>query len=138
MWCSPRLCAWSIEFCIYTIPLGAILKYHKINYHIYADDTQIYCSFEIDSLNEVLDRVIKCISDIRSWMIMNKLKINDDKTEFLLITSPRAKITRDIQISIGQEENLHHLHARVLGLCLINTSPWIPTSLVSAALLTFT
>ena len=35
---------------------------------------------------------------------MNKLKINDDKTEFLLITSPRAKITRDIQISIGQEE----------------------------------
>ena len=35
---------------------------------------------------------------------MNKLKINDDKTEFLLITSPRANITRDIQISIGQEE----------------------------------
>ena len=93
-----------IEFCIYTIPLGAILKYHKINYHIYADDTQIYCSFKIDSLDEVLDRVSKCISDIRSWMIMNKLKINDDKTEFLLITSPRANITRDIQISIGQEE----------------------------------
>ena len=42
-----------IEFCIYTIPLGAILKYHKINYHIYADDTQIYCSFKIDSLDEV-------------------------------------------------------------------------------------
>ena len=93
-----------IEFCIYTIPLGAILKYHKISYHIYADDTQIYCSFKIDSLDEVLDKVSKCISDIRSWMIMNKLKINDDKTEFLLITSPRANITRDIQISIGQKE----------------------------------
>ena len=55
-----------IEFCIYTIPLGAILKYHKINYHIYVDDTHIYCSFKIDSLDEVLDRVSKCISDIRS------------------------------------------------------------------------
>ena len=77
-----------IKFCIYTIPLGAILNHYKINYHIYADDTQIYCSFEIDSLDEVLNSISDCISDIRSWMITNKLKINDDKTVFLQITSP--------------------------------------------------
>ena len=46
----------SIEFCIlyYTTPLGAILKHYKINYHIYADDTQIYCSFEIIPLDDIL------------------------------------------------------------------------------------
>ena len=92
-----------IEFCIYTIPLGAILNHYKINYHIYADNTQIYCSFAIDSLDEVLNSISDCISDIRSWMITNKLKINDDKTEFLLITSPHKTITRPIKISIGQE-----------------------------------
>ena len=29
-----------LKFCLYLLPLGAILKYHSINYHIYADDTQ--------------------------------------------------------------------------------------------------
>ena len=93
-----------VEFCIYTIPLGAILKHYKINYHIYADDTQIYCAFEINSLDEILASICDCIADIRYWMITNKLKINDDKTEFLLITSPSAKLTRDIQISIGKDQ----------------------------------
>ena len=27
-----------------------------------------------------------CISDIRTWMIKNKLKINDSKTEFLVLS----------------------------------------------------
>ena len=93
-----------IEFCIYTTPLGAILKHYKINYHIYANDTQIYCSFEINSLDDILGSISDCIADIRHWMIKNKLKINDDKTEFLLITSPFVKLTRDVLISIGQDQ----------------------------------
>ena len=28
-----------------------------------------------------------CISDLRIWMIKNRLKVNDLKTEFLIITS---------------------------------------------------
>ena len=89
-------------FCIYTLPLSTILKHYKIDYHIYADDTQLYCTFEVDSLDDVLTSLCSCISDISSWMIKNKLKINDDKTEFLLVTSPYSKFTKDIQISIGQ------------------------------------
>ena len=34
----------------------------------------------------------------------NKLKINDDKTEFLLITSPFVKLTRDVRILIDQDQ----------------------------------
>ena len=79
-----------IEFCIYTIPLGTIMRYYNIDYHIYADDTQIYCSFDINSPAEALQQIQMCISDIRTWMIKNKLKINDGKTEFLVITSPRS------------------------------------------------
>ena len=37
-------------------------------------------------------------------MIRNKLKINDDKTEVLLIASPSTKLTRDIKISIGKDQ----------------------------------
>ena len=106
-----------IEFCIYTLPLSAILKHYKIDY-IYADDTQIYCSFDAESLDEVLGSLDNCISDIRSWIITNKLKINDSKTEFLLITSPRSKFTKDIQITIGQSNISPSSTCKSLGVML--------------------
>ena len=37
------------------------------------------------------------------WMIRKKLKINDDKTEFLLVTSSRANFTDNINLKIGNE-----------------------------------
>ena len=80
------------------------MRHYNIDYHIYADDTQLYCSFTIDSLNDVLNLITTCIADIRSWMVKNKLKINDDKTEFLIISSPHAKISKDLKLSIGQSE----------------------------------
>ena len=73
-------------FCIYTLPLCTILRHHDIRYYIYADDTQLYCSFNASSATESLEKIINGIQDIRSWMIRNKLKINDDKTEFLIIS----------------------------------------------------
>ena len=35
-----------LKFCLYLLPMNAILKYHKIGYHVYADDTQLYISFK--------------------------------------------------------------------------------------------
>ena len=30
-------------------------------------------------------KVERCIEDIRNWMLSDKLKLNDDKTEFMII-----------------------------------------------------
>ena len=46
-----------IGFCIYTIPLGTILQHYKFLYHVHGDDAQLYCSFDLDSPDEVLSTI---------------------------------------------------------------------------------
>ena len=47
------------------LPLSAILRFHKIGYHVYADDTQIYVPFKCDDPSQALDKINVFISDIR-------------------------------------------------------------------------
>ena len=49
---------------------------------------KLYLSFcPNDNANQeaALARVERCIEDIRNWMLNDKLKLNDDKTEFMII-----------------------------------------------------
>ena len=80
-----------LKFCLYMLPQSALLRFHKIGYHVYADDTQIYVSFKCDDPSQALGKINACISDIRKWMILNKLKINYAKTEFIVFRSPMLK-----------------------------------------------
>ena len=72
-------------------PIGSILRHHGIDYHVYADDTQLYITFDLSDLTIALDKINLCISDLRNWMIKLKLKINDSKTEFMVLTSSFLK-----------------------------------------------
>ena len=80
-----------LKLCLYLLLLGAILKYHGIGYHIYADDTQLYISFKCNNPLASFPKLNNCISDIRVWMIKNKLKINDSKTEFIVLDLHRQR-----------------------------------------------
>ena len=76
---------------MYVRPLGDILRKHGVKFHMYADDTQIYIPFnpKIPGNSEsALAKLKGCISEVQQWMLVNKLKLNQDKTEFLLIASP--------------------------------------------------
>jgi len=77
-------------YTIYTLPLGDILREAGISYHLYADDTQLYLSFNVKDLSSqqaCLEKMEQCVSKIKSWMTYNKLKLNDEKTEVVFISS---------------------------------------------------
>ena len=71
-------------FSLYILPLGELISNHGVNFHFYADDTQLYLSVAPDDPC-ALDPLLTCLSSIKCWMNENFLKLNEDKTEVLII-----------------------------------------------------
>ena len=79
-----------ILYLLYTSPLGGIVRQYSMGYHFYAGDTQLYLSFNSLSGGDqayTVAQVESCVRDIDRWMSCNKLKLNRDKTELLVISS---------------------------------------------------
>ena len=74
-------------YLLYTSPLIDIIQRHGLPYHLYADDIQLYLSFKatLNYQEPAVTRMEACINEIDAWMIYNKLKLNKDKTELLII-----------------------------------------------------
>ena len=75
-----------ILYLLDTSPLGDIMKRHDMNFHFYADDYQVYFSFDSVS-SATITRIEPCLQVIATWMSLNKLKLNGDKTKLLVIGS---------------------------------------------------
>ena len=96
-----------VLFTIYPTPLGRIIQRHGLTYHLYADDTELYMAFKpSDTISkcDAISRIEACVADIRIWMNDNFLKLNDDKTGLLVITT-REELSKisDISIKVGDQ-----------------------------------
>ena len=89
-----------ILFTMYIKPLSAIIDSHSIIHHSFADDLQLQMSAPPDRISELLHSMQSCISDVKAWASANMLKLNDNKTELMLVTSKRTKHLHYIPTSI--------------------------------------
>ena len=76
-------------FCIYLLGLKRILHCHSVYYHLYADDIQLCVSFKPNQSDAVgaIRNLEACIKDVAVWMNSHSLKLNNEKTEFVLFGS---------------------------------------------------
>ena len=80
-----------LHFTLYTAPLSSLVSGHAIPHQLYADDSQPYVSFSSGDSAAALTGLQSCLASVQSWMSTNKLKLNPDKTEFLLIGNERQR-----------------------------------------------
>lgn len=99
-------------FTLYMLPLGFIFRKHGISFHCFADDVQVYLPLKVP-VKESLQAVINCMSDIKTWMDLNFLKLNENKTEVVLFGRP--ELVQVLTSSLGQLAPHLRSHARNLG-----------------------
>ena len=109
-------------FTLYIAPLGNLIHKHGLNFHQYADDNQLYLSFARRDSPTALSSIETCIQDIKEWMTLNKLQLNDSKTEVLLIRSKFNCAPAPLNsVNIGSTSIVPVTSARNIGMVFDNT-----------------
>jgi len=108
-------------FSLYLIGLKHVLENHCVNYRCYADDIQLYISFEptqIDAVNAI-QKLEACIMDVQNWMSLHSLKLNNAKSEFIMFGSKAQLYKVNItSMTMGNTEIPLSSSCRNLGVML--------------------
>jgi hypothetical protein len=106
-----------VLFTTYTQPLHNILS--GIDFQLYADDSQLYLAFEprsVISTNSAITTLEECYVSVKTWMNSHFLKLNDAKTEVLVITAPAmVKHLQPITLKLGETSVVPNQQVRDLG-----------------------
>ena len=95
-----------ILFILYIKALQKIASKYGLDIQLYADDSQLYISFcpsQADDITAVKSRINNCLAEIKSWMILNFMKLNESKTELLVLGKTRVlkECNLDVRIQFG-------------------------------------
>ena len=104
-----------------TAPLADIIQKLGLLYHLHADDCQIYVSFKSspDEVSAALAKLEDCASEIYAWMAYNKLKLNCEKTGFLVIHAKHCPCPPIDEITIAGVKVEKSIKARNIGVMIV-------------------
>ena len=108
-------------------------KKYGISYHTYADNTQLYLSFKNNSAESEayhIGHIQTCIKEIRLWMSQNFLKLNENKTEFIVFgTTVQLSKLKLLTLAVG--DSSVNLSSKVRNLGAIFDNKMKPISHVN-------
>ena len=110
-----------VLFILYTQPLSDIIQSHSVSHHVYADDTELYKSSSPENVSPLLTSVQRCAQDVKEWTLRNKLQLNEDKTEALLIDPSSISTEPPSSITVGDNDIPFSDSARNLGVMFDNS-----------------
>ena len=130
----------------YTQPLGLLIVTLLLLYHLYADDCQVFKSFnprKPDEQDDTASDIENGIACINSWTSNNRLCLNPDKTEFIAFSStyylqrvhvdslslqgstvPRSPIVRNLGVYMDYSLSLDAHISHLCKVCFYNLG-WI-------------
>ena len=107
------------KFTMYATPLHVVAQSHEVEDECYADDSNLFLSFDVTKLTEYDDaklRMEACVADMKSLMIQSRLKLNSSKTEVILFQPPKNK--QLFSIKVGGVEMSSQSKVESLGVVL--------------------
>ena len=108
-------------YTMYTEPMRRIIEKHNISYHSYADDTQLYihCDNNEISIQAAITQLELCIADVCKWMTENALKLNEEKTDFIIFAAHTNQYSTP-SLCIGESVINPSESIKILGVTLDN------------------
>ena len=92
-------------FTMYTTPLSYVMNDNSVSHHLYADDTQMYCSFSAQNSQSSTEHLSVTLDKVHQWFSENRLSLNSSKTEFLLIGN-KQQLAKLPSISLSFNNNV--------------------------------
>ena len=106
--------------------ISTCIKYG--NYHMYADDTQIYYHFKLNKLAETLTNANKDLNNIHNYSAKNCLNINSGKSKYIIFGSKKQlHDLKNLQIGdlkVGDNPIKRESEVKNLGLLMEEKLTW--------------
>ena len=95
-----------ILFILYIKHLQIIAAKYGLSIKLYADDSQLYISFHPNrpcEFHDITERINRCLAEIKAWMVENFMKLNETKTELLVMGKPLVleKCNLEVKLQFG-------------------------------------
>ena len=107
-------------FLLYINDLPNISK--VLEFYLFADDTNIYC--EAKTLQELQFIVNRELKELRTWLIVNRLSLNIDKTNFVIFHPYNKPVKQKITLKLHKNAISEKESVKYLGIMIDSTLTW--------------
>lgn len=105
---------------LFNIYINDLPLVSKSTIHLFADDTNLTCSHtNLQTLQQMVNEELKSINN---WMRLNKLSLNSDKTEYMLVTN--KKNVKSMKVVMDGKEIKRKSCIKYLGVIMDDKLSW--------------